>query len=146
MCSDIGHDISKRDHENKDGEALSSDIGKDICYRDHNSDDERYSDISRDISYHDDNGDNKVHVGISATISPNITRTTEMMAGVHIYLIFSICLPILHDHILPILHDHILTYFDVVRAGQQRSEVQIQTHLMTTNCIFFGHDVHGLEF
>jgi len=114
------------------------DIGKDISYRDHNSDDERYSDISRDISYHDYNSDNKVYVRISATISPNITRTTEMMAGVHIYLIFSIC--------LPILHDHILTYFDVVRAGQQRSEVQIPTNLMTTNCIFFGHDVLGLEF
>lgn len=61
----------------------------DISYRDHNSEDDIHSDISRDISYHD-NSDNKVHVHISATISPNITRTTVMMVGVHIYLTFSL--------------------------------------------------------
>jgi len=60
------------------------------------------------------------------------------MAGIHIYLTFSLC--------LPKLHDHILKYFDAVRAEQQRSEVRIQTKLVTTNCIFLAMTSLGSHF
>jgi hypothetical protein len=61
-----------------------------------------------------------------------------MMAGVRIYLTFSLR--------LPKLHDYIPTRFDAVRAEQQRSEVQIQTNLVTTNCIFLARTSLGSRF
>jgi hypothetical protein len=60
--------------------------GWDISYHDHNSDDEVRSDIYWDISYYDNDSDDEIYAQILVTISRTMTRRTEMMTCVEIYL------------------------------------------------------------